>query len=307
MNPDLSQSRFRRSILLVLLYAAPLLMGAQPSLVQDGDIWWHLRAGESILRNHSVPRVDFLSSYTMGKPWVDYSWLFDAGSALLYRAWGLRGIFGATVALMVVIAIVLHLLISRYERNFGRSVLITLLALAAISPLYTPRPWLITILFFIIEMDFLLRARETGKWIWIVSLIPMFVLWANVHIQFVYGLFLAGLFVLESFFAWVSESRGIAPQTRLSLGMAVTALGCWSTATLANPYGAKVYSVVLEYANQKAPLRYIEEMQPPRFRTIAEYSMVLLAFSAVFVLGKQRKSLVTVIVLLALRKNLKNS
>src|SRR5450759_2805542 len=187
MNPDLSQSRFRRSILLVLLYAAPLLMGAQPSLVQDGDIWWHLRAGESILRNHSVPRVDFLSSYTMGKPWVDYSWLFDAGSALLYRAWGLRGIFGATVALMVVIAIVLHLLISRYERNFGRSVLITLLALAAISPLYTPRPWLITILFFIIEMDFLLRARETGKWIWIVSLIPMFVLWANVHIQFVYG------------------------------------------------------------------------------------------------------------------------
>ena len=53
--------------------------------------------------------------------------------------------------------------------------------------LYTPRPWLFTILLFILELDILMRARRTGRLRGLLWLPAIFALWANVHIQFIDG------------------------------------------------------------------------------------------------------------------------
>jgi hypothetical protein len=70
----------------------------------DGDVWWHIRAGEDVLRSGTVARTDTWSIVGMGLPWTSQDWLANvilaAGNSL--GPWGqtaLSFLFGAfTVA-----------------------------------------------------------------------------------------------------------------------------------------------------------------------------------------------------------------
>ena len=70
----------------------------------------------------------------------------------------------------------------RHRASFG-------LAFFALLPLLNERTWLFTLLFSTLTLDAILDLREgrrrTGR-----CFPPLFALWANVHIQFIYGLFL---------------------------------------------------------------------------------------------------------------------
>src|SRR5205823_4187335 len=91
------------------------------------------------------------------------------------------------------IMLVLHRIIGTRCSDFV--VLCGLLAISvvALSGMFTPRPWLLTILFFAITLQVVLSLREgnDSRAFW---LLPMaYAVWANIHIQFIYGLGLLGL------------------------------------------------------------------------------------------------------------------
>jgi len=70
----------------------------------DGDVWWHIRAGEEVLRSGAVPRVDSWSIVASGQPWTSQDWLANVILALGERggAWGetaLSFVFGAFTVL----------------------------------------------------------------------------------------------------------------------------------------------------------------------------------------------------------------
>jgi hypothetical protein len=185
------EKSIRRLLILILLYAILPVQSMQPII--DLDIWYHLRTGQWIAENGTVPTTDPFSSYGMGKPWIAYSWLFEVLVYGLYRAFGLVGLVLYTVILSLMIAVALHALIRKREPHFSIGIAITVLGLGSIIPLLNPRPWLFTILFFIIELDILLAARRSGDPSRLLFLPPLFAVWANVHLQFVYGLFVLGL------------------------------------------------------------------------------------------------------------------
>jgi hypothetical protein len=58
-------------------------------------------------------------------------------------------------------------------------------AIGAMSHLISPRSWLFSILFFTIQLFILFHARRTGKITPLLALPPLFILWANLHMQFV--------------------------------------------------------------------------------------------------------------------------
>ena len=58
----------------------------------DPDVWWHLKAGEWILEQGSLPTEDAFSSHGQGNAWTAYSWAAEVALAGLHRAFGLRGI-----------------------------------------------------------------------------------------------------------------------------------------------------------------------------------------------------------------------
>src|SRR5262249_46022687 len=51
-----------------------------------------------------------------------------------------------------------------------------------------------------------------------------------------------------------------------------------------------LYAVVLEYASQPGPFRWVNELKAPEFREPSEWLMLALAGGAVFALGRRRRT-----------------
>ena len=289
MYPDPAKrlETFRRLLLLTLPYVIPVLQATRP--VIDPDIWWHLRTGEWIVEHGAVPRVDSFSTYGMGKPWVAYSWLFEVVVYGLYRALGLVGIVTYTVLLSLLIALALHRLVRRFALPFVAEILILSCGLVGMMILFSPRPWLLTVLFFVIEMDIILMVRGSGdtRVLWVLP--PLFIVWANVHIQFSYGLLLLGLATVEPLV------KRIIPPSLAGGGMKpipfarlFSVFVACVTATLVTPYHFGVYSTLFEFIEQKGFFDVINEMQPLPFREPYSWFVLLVVLGAAFALGWRR-------------------
>src|SRR5215813_11223251 len=181
-----SEKSLRRLVILVLLYCIPASQAMVPFI--DPDIWWHFRTGQWIFSHGQVPVTDPFSTYGMGKPWVAYSWLFEILVYALFTKLGLMGILVFTVSMSLLITLVLHGALPRAGLPFLVEVLSVAVALGAMSRLISPRSWLFSILFFTVELFILFHVRRTDRFAPLLALPPLFVLWANLHMQFVYGL-----------------------------------------------------------------------------------------------------------------------
>ena len=278
----------RQAILVSLIYLVPAAQALLP--IDDPDIWWRIRVGQWMVAHRSVPLVDSFSAYDLGRPWIDYSWLFELAVCGAHRLLGLLGVVLLTVLISLCIAHAARRLIRRYSFPLPAEVLLVGLALAALKPLMTPRPWLISILFFAIELGIIYQARATKKarCLWILP--PLFCVWANFHIQFVYGLAAIGLLAAEALLIAVGNRRRWSREPAdLSLrGLILIVLAC-TAATLLTPYHYLIYKQVFDYMFvQTAAFDYIAELHPMFFRAPQDWIVLLLALSAAFALGWAR-------------------
>jgi hypothetical protein len=276
-----------------LLLALSVFTGLTISTVStmDEDIWWHMQTGRWILAHHAVPTQDMFSAHAAGQPWIAYSWLFDVLASKLFDFGGYRAMLAlSTFALLAYTAWAIVFL-GRYI-NLRRAIILAFAAHTALMPVKSPRPWLFTILFFAAELSLLWIARERNRPALLLPIVPLFVLWANIHIQFVYGLALIGLFALEGLLP--------APHApRLRSKWLWMLLAASSLATLLNPYGWNLYRVVAQYVTQSAPLTYVQEMQAMPFRSVMNWMALLLICAAFFALGSARRKNLLLIAALA--------
>ena len=281
------EETIRRLVLLLLLYLLLAWQTLEPVL--DPDIWWHLRTGQWIVEHGTVPIVDEFSSYGAGKPWIAYSWLFEVLVYGLYRAFGLLGIVLYTTVFGLLITAALHRLVRRFELNFAAEIALTAVGLIAMAPLCSPRPWLFTILLFIVEVDWIFVARRQGEVQRLYFLPLLFVLWANVHIQFCYGLFVLGLTALESLVEqFLPHFRANRPSLSFSsLALIITAC---VAATLVTPYHVHLYQTIIDFIPQTGQfLNNIMEMQALTFRGPWDWCVLMLTLGAAFSLGWTRE------------------
>jgi hypothetical protein len=282
---SLRSIQWAQALVLVALYSFPAFLCLHIGDARDPDVWWHLRTGEWMLQYGAVPHTDPFSMFGAGKPWVAYSWLFELLIFQLFRWLGLVGLVVYTTGMVVSIAVVLHRLIRRLLADFTLAVLVTAVATFSIYRLYTPRPWLFSILFFALELDVLMQARKTGKIRELVWLPVIFALWANVHIQFIDGLVLPAIALAESLLA----HKRADGQTLMRPGrMGAIAVAC-VLATLVNPYGWRIYGVAYDLAGQLGALNQVTEFQAMSFRGLDNWCVLLLALGAVGVLARARR------------------
>jgi hypothetical protein len=282
-----SEKTLRRLVILVLLYCIPASQAMVPFV--DPDIWWHFRTGQWIFSHGQVPIADPFSAYGIGKPWVAYSWLFEILVYVLFTKLGLMGILVFTVSMSLLIALVLHSALRRARLPFIAEVFFVAVALGAMSSLLSPRPWLFSILFFTVELFILFHVRRTGQFTPLLALPPLFALWANLHIQFVYGLAVLGQFLVEvllshlPFLSLYSRHR-----PNISLGRISLLLLACLVATLITPYHFRLYTPILEYIGQTGAFQVVSELLPLSFRGLTDWLVIGLTIGAAFVLGWQR-------------------
>jgi hypothetical protein len=288
-RPEGRAATLRRVAILVALYAIPLTLAVQP--VTDPDLWWHLRTGQWILANGTVPTTDAFSSYGAGKPWVAYSWLFEVAAIATYAQLGLFGILLLRVLLCLAVAVAVHRFVLKREPRFVVATALTAAAFIVLCPLLSERPWLFTILFSTFTLDIILDMRQ-GNRRWTAWLLPLwFALWANVHIQFVYGLFLLALACAAPLMDRLAFRGGVvgsatAVDWRRWGTMVALATMC-AAATLLTPYHARLYGVVLEYATQTGAYDLVSELRPLEFRSFWSWCVLGLAGTSVIVLARR--------------------
>ena len=269
-------------MLLVLVYSTAIAIALQPFI--DPDIWWHVRTGQWIVEHRAVPFTDPFSTYGEGKAWIEYSWLFDLAVYGLYELAGLRGMAVYRFAFGLAIILALQRLVMLAEPRPARAAALTAVAFLAMAPTLTPRSYLFSILCFIVVLHTVLVARRSRRAWGLFLLAPVFLVWANVHIQFVYGLAVLGLATVDrALDRWWAQPEATGPSLRMwLLGDAACVL-----ATLITPYHFRLYAVLHDVAAQTGVYWFNLEMRAPQFRQLADWAALGLVLGAAFMAGRR--------------------
>jgi hypothetical protein len=289
---------FDRRELHLLVLAVLLVIIAGPSLlpkysVTDNDIWLHLKVGDWILQRHAFPHTGILSRTATDRPWIAYSWFYEVLLSFFHSKFGLAGISVYGLILTLLVAYSVFWMTFRLSGVFWRASLLSTMTCAAFLFNVFPRSVFFSMLLFTVTITLLLEARRTGESKLLYWLPPIFLLWANAHIQFIYGIFSVGLFAAVCLFQDLVAPRIFEPKLVLlpamPFRMPLIIFGACVLATCIGPYSYHLYPVVFDYASSKFPFTFIRELQALGFRNYTDFVQLLLMGFAFFVLGRQKK------------------
>ncbi|MFZ0962631.1 MAG: hypothetical protein WAO35_17310 [Terriglobia bacterium] len=231
----------------------------------DPDIWWHIKAGATILSTHRWPTMDTYSYTAYGTHWIAYQWLGEVVLAIFANLWGLRGLMALDLILAAAIIFALYALVTQRCGNCKAAFMVCALFLPLVYSSFSLRPQMIAYLFLVLTLIILERFRQgrTGT-LWLLP--PLFLVWINTH-----GIFTLGLFALGVYWAsglveihWGDlESRRWTTRERVRLEL----VGLLSLVALTiTPYGADLLLYPLDMAfSQPINMANIIEWQPMMF------------------------------------------
>jgi hypothetical protein len=197
----------------------------------DSDSWYSLLAGKTIVA-HGLPHRDTWTLYTLGHRYVDQEWL---GHLILYGLWAASGwrlaILGVIVSFVATFGIA-----TATARRLGASDRATALVLcvayfAGISNSGARAQVFAYPLFAAVLALLAFDAQRPSRRVWLV--LPVLVLWANIHGSVVLGAALVSLRAVT--IGWGCVRARSAPRVQVvrALGLLVLPWAC----TLVSPYG----------------------------------------------------------------------
>ena len=161
--------------------------------VLDLDIWWHLKVGDWIVQHLAVPHTGILSRTAAGRPWVAYSWGYEVMLSRAFAWFGLLGVGVFGTLLTVAVAFGVYWMARQLSGRFWVGWLLAAVTCCAFLFDMMPRPGFLSIVLFTVTLALILKAQRSGQVRTLYWLPAIFLCWANLHIQFIYGLFLVGL------------------------------------------------------------------------------------------------------------------
>ena len=265
------------------------LVACLPPILNDGDTLWQIRTGEWILNHLAIPSVDPFS-YTAGdRPWFAHEWLAETLMALAWRAGRMQGVMVlAATASGLTAAVLLHHL-RRFLPGIY-AVLALIVALANAAPSMLARPHLLAWPCLAIWCGGLVAARANRS-APSFALLPVMLLWVNLHGSFMVGLLLPLAFLLEALFDPTANRRVILAWTAFILA-------AWVTALL-NPDFLAGALFPFHMVGMRS-LSWIGEWQPTDFSRVQPLELMILAGLALGLAGKVRLPPIRLLMLLGL-------
>jgi hypothetical protein len=297
-----------RWLQLVVLTALLVVVGAVSLQLKfsvlDLDVWWHLKTGDWIVQHDAFPRTGILSRSAANHSWAAYSWGYEVVLSRFYAWFGLIGIglYGTLLTLMVGFSI--YWMVRRLSGRFWVACLLAAVCCYAFLFLMMPRPVFFSITLLCVTLTLLLESQRSGNVRKLYWMPLVFLLWANLHIQFIYGLAIWGLFVAINLLQRLTERIGYAPaclaESKLPVGPLTALFGASILATMIGPYSYHLYGVIFAYSRSQLIYSMITELQPLSFRAYENFVELLLAGVAFFVVARQNRVNLFKIVLLTM-------
>jgi hypothetical protein len=193
----LTIERLTAVVLFILLFTMAV------RIPTDTDTWWHLRSGEYILQEKSIPKTDPFSHTQQGEDWINHSW---GSQIVMHGAYELFGgstapgdagniglaLYMAALATLGMAFVYLMCDGTAYVRAFA-----VVLGGAAAAVFWSPRPQMFSFALgaLVLYVLHLYKRRDIDR-LWLIPLVM--VVWVNLHGGFAIGfIFLFGVIAGE--------------------------------------------------------------------------------------------------------------
>jgi hypothetical protein len=171
-------------LLIAIVFIAIFTMAVR--VPADTDTWWHLRSGQYIIENQTIPTTDPFSHTRAGQSWIDHGWL---AQVFWYGLYALGGWAAVALAVAALVTIAFWLVWQQIEANVFIAAFSMVLGAIVSSVIWAARPQLISFVLTALVAYLLHRfKRHDGKllpWLPLVML-----LWVNIHGGFAIGFML---------------------------------------------------------------------------------------------------------------------
>jgi hypothetical protein len=243
-----------------LALAASLILIAASTLfkTRGNDIWWHIRTGQWIWEHGALPTSDPFSHTFQGAPWHNVDWLAQLLLFGLHRLGGIEAVVWAKSLLVLASLALLAGWLGLWRPAppadrpapgdriaLGPAVLVLCLAAVAMHFRLVLKPALFSLLAFTALFGLLRGFCDRGRWLRLLWVPPLVLLWANLH---------RGAPLALALLAAAIAASGLQRQRRgLLLPLGLTGLAA-AGALLLNPSGSYIItSVFRESVTQVQP------------------------------------------------------
>ena len=259
-----------RRLVVWITFLAIFAMAARVSM--DTDTWWHLRAGQWIVENHQIPRVDHFSYTREGASWEYPGWLVEVPMLWVYQEWGPGGL-NILTTLMVTVAF--WFVWKTMSGGEFLKAFVIILAATASGVYWAARPYLVTFLLMAVFLSILedYRWHKDDLHVRRVWWLPVWmVVWVNSHGGFVVGLILWVVYWFSeiSLIFWDTFIRRKYPFKFRAIATPLLWSGIlMGVAICLNPYGPEMLLYPFKTISIGVLRDYIQEWQTPQFHSLS--------------------------------------
>jgi hypothetical protein len=221
----------RNALVIFALCACAALAAARLPQEIGLDSWYSLVSGRLVL-HHGLPHHDTLTALTLGRVWVDQQWLAQLG---LYGLWAIAGWAVALLAIVAMYTASFATLAgsARFGGASERSTALVVLPCFLVGLSNTVfRAQVPAYVLFALVLALLRADGRRPSWR-VYMVLPLLVIWANVHGSVVLGAGLVALWGFVSAFGSASRRIGVGGWLPRAAVLIVAPWLC----VLASPYG----------------------------------------------------------------------
>lgn len=251
----------------IVAFFAMIVLPRAAIPMADGDAWWHIHAGEQILATSRIPDTNTWTIAGEGFRWISQDWLSNVLMAALFNAgdWGVAWLSLAFAGIVVGAFALLWSVIGRrasvsWLAKFG----FLTIGLVVAGPIIGIRVQTVDLVMTAFTVAVLWSHLGDPRPWWPFALVPIALLWVNLHAGWVM-LFLLGGAVLvgELFDRWSNRSLAQPPLSGAALGWLLAGLVLSAGVLVVNPNGLGIYAYPFETASIGAHRDFLVEWSPP--------------------------------------------
>ncbi len=184
-----------RCLMVILVLTALGVFLFHSATAVNQDLGRHLKVGQIIWETKHVPQTNLFSYTQPNQFFINHHWLSEVIYYLLYLKIGIPGLIVFN-ALIFLASFALIFSLAYRRKYFVISLLAMMLSISLLIERTDVRPEVFGFLFFALFLFILNRNKEKISWsFWL--LLPLQLVWVNLHISFVFGWILLFLFFLD--------------------------------------------------------------------------------------------------------------
>lgn len=254
--------------LLMAIFGVFIVLLTTFKISGDDDVFWHLATGRYIVETGSVPSTDVFGFISQGQEWMPFEWGWDVLTYGIYSFSGYNGISVFRTIIFLLLFYLFYITLRKFKvSNTVIFLFLTLLAFGMIDRL-TPRPHIISFLFFAMLIYIITSYRYFNRSNYkILYFIPaVFLLWANMHMGIIAGIFLLGLYTVSEWIIYYKpgkySSKEVPVLTKPELMRLSAVFGISVLVMLINPNFLATYLYAYSHTKMKL-LETINEWRSP--------------------------------------------